>query len=264
LAEDNAANRMIIQRILELAGHTVMTANNGEEALQILDEPGTDLVLMDINMPELSGYEATKLFRMSNLDEPRLPILALTADATTQTERLCREAGMDGVLTKPIEAAHLLATIETFAERAAGGRLAQETPVSSVVTPIAQHPRYTADGGAVLDDAAVEALRALGAGSDFFKDVIENFRADVREILDEMARASAKRDVRAFKDHAHSLRSSAAHIGAVRFYRTLFTLRDLTAQQLEKEGTQLLDKLQGEYTKLDAALRQKVSDARRG
>jgi two-component system, sensor histidine kinase RpfC len=264
LAEDNAANRMIIHRILELAGHTCLTANDGEEALQILDQSSVDLVLMDINMPELSGYEAAKLYRMAHLDEPRMPILALTADATSQTERLCREAGMDGVLTKPIEASHLLATIESVSERVAAGMLATEPGTPGVVTPIAQHPRYGVDSGAVLDEAAVEALKALGAGSDFFNDVIENFRSDVREILDDMARATAKRDLRAFRDHAHSLRSSAAHIGAVRFYRTLFGLRDLTAQQLEKEGTALLDKLRGEYTKLDAALRQKVQEARRG
>ena len=264
LAEDNAANRMIIHRILELAGHTCITANDGEEALQILDQSSVDLVLMDINMPELSGYEAAKLYRMAHLDDPRMPILALTADATSQTERLCREAGMDGVLTKPIEASHLLATIESVSERVAAGMLGTEPGTPGVVTPIAQHPRYGVDSGAVLDETAVEALKALGAGSDFFNDVIENFRSDVREILDDMARATAKRDLRAFRDHAHSLRSSAAHIGAVRFYRTLFGLRDLTAQQLEKEGTALLDKLRGEYTKLDAALRQKVQEARRG
>jgi two-component system sensor histidine kinase RpfC len=264
LAEDNAPNRMIIHRILELAGHTCITANDGEEALQILDQSDIDLVLMDINMPELSGYEAAKLYRMAHLDQPRLPILALTADATSQTERLCREAGMDGVLTKPIEASQLLATIEAVSERVAAGTLGTESATPGVVTPIAQHPRYGVDGGAVLDEAAVEALKALGAGSDFFNDVIENFRSDVREILDDMARATAKRDLRAFRDHAHSLRSSAAHIGAVRFYRTLFGLRDLTAQQLEKDGAALLDKLRGEYTKLDAALRQKVQEARRG
>jgi two-component system, sensor histidine kinase RpfC len=267
LAEDNAPNRMIIQRILELGGHSVLTASDGEEALQILDQPGIDLVLMDINMPELSGYEAAKLYRMSHLDGPRLPILALTADATSQTERLCRDAGMDGVLTKPIEAAHLLATLESIAERVSSGQpiepLPPVEPPPNVVTPIAQHPRYGAETGAVLDDAAVEALKALGAGSDFFNDVIENFRSDVREILDQMARAAAKRDLRAFRDHAHSLRSSAAHIGAVRFYRTLFALRDLTAQQLDKDGTALLEKLRGEYSKLDAALRQQAQEARR-
>jgi len=171
---------------------------------------------------------------------------------------------MDGVLTKPIEAAQLLATIEAVSERTAASGAGAESAAPSVVTPIAQHPRYGVDGGAVLDEAAVEALKALGAGSDFFNDVIENFRSDVRDILDNMARATAKRDIRAFRDHAHSLRSSAAHIGAVRFYRTLFSLRDLTAQQLEKEGAALLDKLRGEYTKLDAALRQKVQEARRG
>lgn len=171
---------------------------------------------------------------------------------------------MDGVLTKPVEAAHLLATIEATAERAASPAAPVGQPTFNVVTPITTHPRYGADNASVLDDAAIEALRALGAGSDFFNDVIENFRSDVREILDEMARDIAKRDLRAFRDHAHSLRSSAAHIGAVRFYRVLFAVRDMTAQQLEKDGVALVDKLRAEYTKLDAALRQKAQEAKRG
>ena len=300
LAEDNAANRMIIQRILELAGHKVVTANDGEEALQALDQPDVDLVLMDINMPEVSGYEVTKLFRMAHLGEARLPILALTADATSETDRLCREAGMDGVLTKPVEATDLLATIAamaqggmaqgSMAQGGAAGRPAtaarpglaaigvpagassgvpsaasfQETAPAGVVTPITTHPRYGVDNVSVLDETAVDALRALGADSDFFNEIIENFRLDVRETLDHMARDIARHDLHAFLDHAHSLRSSSAHIGALRFYRTLFGVRDLTAQQMETEGVALLDKLRGEYGKLDAALRQKVQDVKRG
>src|SRR6185312_10471561 len=133
VAEDNNANRKILRRILELAGHQVAVANDGEAALSMLDRDRFDLALMDINMPEMSGYEVTKLYRMEHLGEARLPIIALTADATSETERQCREAGMDAVLTKPVEAAHLLAAIDgTYSRVALPGNA---TAASPVVTP---------------------------------------------------------------------------------------------------------------------------------
>jgi CheY-like chemotaxis protein len=102
IAEDNSANRKILRRILEMSGHQTAVVNDGEAALAVLDRDRFDLVLMDINMPEMSGYEVTKLYRMEHLGEGRLPIIALTADATSETERQCRDSGMDAVLSKPV------------------------------------------------------------------------------------------------------------------------------------------------------------------
>ncbi|HJT05277.1 MAG TPA: ATP-binding protein, partial [Stellaceae bacterium] len=178
VAEDNNANRKILRRILEIAGHQVAVANDGEAALSMLDRDRFDLALMDINMPEMSGYEVTKLYRMEHLGEARLPIIALTADSTSETERQCREAGMDAVLTKPVEAAHLLAAIDgTYSRVALPGNA---TAASPVVTPISAHPRYFSDVGAVVDEATIEALRMLGDGSDFLGDVIDTFCSDGR------------------------------------------------------------------------------------
>ncbi|HYM01520.1 MAG TPA: ATP-binding protein [Stellaceae bacterium] len=262
IAEDNGANRKILKRILEMAGHKVATVNDGEAALSILDREHFDLALLDINMPEMSGHEVTKLYRMEHLGEARLPIIALTADATSETERQCRDAGMDSVLTKPVEATQLLAAIdEAYARVATPGATALASPI---VTPISAHPRFFSDTGAVVDEATIEALRMLGGGSDFLDDIIQTFCNDGRRLLQHLREAVAEGDLRAFKELTHSLRSGAANIGAARLCQTLTSLKDVTARDLRQHGQSYLDKLQGEFTKLETALDRMVAEAGNG
>ncbi|HEX6841047.1 MAG TPA: ATP-binding protein [Stellaceae bacterium] len=262
VAEDNNANRKILRRILEIAGHQVAVANDGEAALSMLDRDRFDLALMDINMPEMSGYEVTKLYRMEHLGEARLPIIALTADSTSETERQCREAGMDAVLTKPVEAAHLLAAIDgTYARVALPGNA---TAASPVVTPISAHPRYFSDVGAVVDEATIEALRMLGDGSDFLGDVIDTFCSDGRRLLEHLRQAVDEGDLRGFKELIHSLRSGAANVGAARLCQTLTTLREITGKDLRQHGGSYIEKLQSEFAKLETTLDRMAKESRRG
>ncbi len=262
IAEDHNANRKILRRILEMAGHQVAVVNDGEAALEILDRDRFDLVLMDINMPEMSGYEVTKLYRMEHLGEGRMPIIALTADATTETERQCREAGMDAVLTKPVEATQLLSAIDETYARVAGP--ASSSPASPVVTPISAHPRYFADTGAVVDEATIDALRMLGAGSDFLRDVIETFCTDGRRLLEHLQSAITEGDLRSFKELVHSLRSGAANVGAARLCQALTALREVTVKDLRQNGPAYIEKLQGEFAKLEATLSRMARESRLG
>ncbi|MBV9082053.1 MAG: response regulator [Acidobacteriaceae bacterium] len=112
LVEDNAVNRKLAIRLLEKKGHTVYTACDGVEALERLnniDRDSLDLVLMDVQMPKLDGYQTTGAIRAREAKEnlPRLPIIALTADALPRDKERCLEAGMDGYLSKPIQADEL-------------------------------------------------------------------------------------------------------------------------------------------------------------
>jgi len=228
----------------------------------MLDRDRFDLALMDINMPEMSGYEVTKLYRMEHLGEARLPIIALTADSTSETERQCREAGMDAVLTKPVEAAQLLAAIDgTYARVAMPGNAALASPV---VTPISAHPRYFSDVGAVVDEATIEALRMLGDGSDFLGDVIDTFCSDGRRLLEHLRQAVDEGDLRGFKELIHSLRSGAANVGAARLCQALTTLREITGKDLRQHGASYIEKLQSEFAKLETALDRMAKESRRG
>jgi two-component system sensor histidine kinase RpfC len=132
------------------------------------------------------------------------------------------------------------------------------------VTPISVHPRFGHEPAAVVDEEAIEALRSLGAGSDFFHEVIETFRTDARGILEQLGRAAAEGDLRQFREHAHSLRSSAANVGGTRICEMLLGLRDLTQRELRVQSAEIVEKVSAELARLDAALEQKIIGAKLG
>ena len=107
LVEDNRVNQMVARLLLEKRGHTVVMANNGQEALAILDDaavPGFSCALMDVQMPEMGGFECTAIIRKrEQMTGKRLPIIAMTAHAMKGDEARCLAAGMDGYVSKPIE-----------------------------------------------------------------------------------------------------------------------------------------------------------------
>ena len=113
LAEDTPANRKLVTRILEKRGHRVAAVGNGQEAVARVCEADFDLVLMDVQMPGLDGFEATAMIRkLPDERKARVPIVAMTAHALKGDRERCLQAGMDNYIAKPIEAAELLATVE--------------------------------------------------------------------------------------------------------------------------------------------------------
>jgi signal transduction histidine kinase/DNA-binding response OmpR family regulator len=120
LAEDNPVNQRVALRVLQNEGHRVVLASNGREALRRLSEKRFDLVLMDIQMPELDGLETTKeIRRQESPSGPRIPIVAMTANAMTGDRDRCLEAGMDDYISKPIRAADLLKIVARITASAA-------------------------------------------------------------------------------------------------------------------------------------------------
>jgi CheY-like chemotaxis protein len=104
---------MLAQRILEKAGHKVVVADNGREGVAMLAEQPFDVVLMDVQMPEMDGFEAAKAIRALERESgAHVPIIAMTAYAMTGDRERCLEAGMDGYISKPIRARELLSAVE--------------------------------------------------------------------------------------------------------------------------------------------------------
>ena len=120
LAEDNLVNQKLAVRMLEKRGHNVTVAGNGLAALAALETSAFDLVLMDIQMPGMDGFEATAAIRKSERGTPRRqPIVAMTAHAMKGDDQRCLDAGMDGYLAKPIRGEELSALLDGFPERLA-------------------------------------------------------------------------------------------------------------------------------------------------
>ena len=246
LADDNRINQRVFSRILEGAGHSVVVAQSGDEALDVLEDRADelDLVLMDFNMPDTDGLEATKLYRMMATGGRRLPIVGLTADATAQTDSRWRDAGMDDCLIKPVEPAALLAAVD---------RLAREAPETSAPVPL-RPTVVRLDTAACLDETALESLRRLG-GAEFVAELMEDYLQDAELLLDKLAHNAARGDLAAFRIDAHALQSSSANIGAVGLGRLCAPWRDLRGEELRAGAIEFTRQAQAELKRTQRAMR---------
>jgi len=260
VADDNAANRDALKNLLARAGHQVELAIDGGAALAALDKGHFDIALLDVDMPG-SGDAVAKLYRLRH-PGGELPLIALATDSGSETQALCLEAGFDAVLTKPLDATRLLATIDKFCvER---DRRAPGTPASGQgVTPISAHPRFAMDVAEVVHEQTIESLRGLG-GNDFVTEVVDIFRADAARLIPRLRDAVAQGDLAVFGDVVHSLRSGAANIGGVRLCQTLTALEEVTAKDLEQAGLAYVEKVESEIDRLDIALEQFALSHRHG
>jgi PAS domain S-box-containing protein len=116
LVEDNAVNQTVARRMLESLGHSVHIANNGIEAIAAVQQHEFELVLMDCQMPEMDGLEATRRIRAMHEGRQRLPIVAMTANVSTQDREACIESGMDGFLAKPVRLAELARVLQSYVD----------------------------------------------------------------------------------------------------------------------------------------------------
>jgi signal transduction histidine kinase/ligand-binding sensor domain-containing protein/CheY-like chemotaxis protein len=125
LAEDNAVNQLLARRILEKHGHHVTVVANGKQAVAAIEQTAFDIVLMDVQMPTMGGFEAAGLIRANEAGRrQRVPIIAMTAHALKGDRERCIEAGMDGYVSKPIDAAVLMATVDQWIEAAGASAVA--------------------------------------------------------------------------------------------------------------------------------------------
>lgn len=133
LAEDNTVNQMVMQRMLTKRGHRVTIASNGGAALHAVAEQAFDLILMDVQMPEMDGFEATRELRRGEAGtRMRVPIVALTAHAMSGDRERCLESGMDGYMTKPVNPKELDEVLLRFGAAKAGClEKAQNMPTST-------------------------------------------------------------------------------------------------------------------------------------
>ncbi|HYH46077.1 MAG TPA: response regulator, partial [Thermoanaerobaculia bacterium] len=187
VAEDNPVNRRVVESVLDERGHTPVLAGNGREAVAALEREAFDVVLMDIQMPEMDGFQATAAIRAREASSGgHVPILAMTAHALQGDRERCLAAGMDGYIAKPIHFDELIELVESSA------------------------PARRLGPG--------DGLAAAGlAGNDsLLKKLTSLFLVDSARLLAEMRDAIARQDGPALKQAAHHLRGSAGYFTAQR------------------------------------------------
>lgn len=260
VAEDNQTNRKVIGRILERAGHAVTVVNSGEAVVEAIEAEPYDIVLMDINMPGMSGIEAMKLLRFVRPAHELPPVVVLSADATEETRRECAAAGFSGYLTKPVEAGLVLAMIDGLVSAGAPPAhgdgeetLAPEQVAEPSGAQILPHPALDS-GRPVLDAAKLRNLELLDSGDGFVDGLIEDFLGDAEQIAGLIEAAVAAGRMRELRDQAHALRSSAAYLGATALFELCLGWRDLGDDALAARGRGEVIRLRRELDRLRHAL----------
>ncbi len=199
VAEDNIVNQRLAARLLEREGHQVEIAASGRQVLELLSQKRFDLVLMDLQMPEMDGLEAAAHIRRKERGSgQRIPIVAVTAQASESDRQRCFEAGMDAYVTKPVRVPELMSMIESVIP---GGSCMNVDTTQAAEQQLRQ-----------LDEAV--ALSRVGGDRGLLREVVELFLDDYPGVLDKIRAAVSSRDANALEHHAHSLKGSVSTFGA--------------------------------------------------
>lgn len=253
VADDNRTNRNVLGAILKAKGHDVEMATDGDEALEMLEKDSFDIWLLDVNMPRLNGIDACKMWRMIEGGRSHMPIIGVTADATTETEQLCLDAGMDLRVTKPVMADNLLQAIESLcgaAETSAATQTVNADPLG-VVVAIDPAARKT---GAAIDAAQIDYLKSIGDDA-FVSGMIEGFFEDVEESIGPMRQSVDNHNVQDFRFCAHAFKSSANNMGAATLSALCGKLEKITEAEFEMDGREHLARVEAEIARACEELR---------
>jgi PAS domain S-box-containing protein len=236
LAEDNPVNQRVALHILQKGEHSVLAVENGRETVDAVAREAFDLVLMDVQMPEMDGFEATNAIRTrEQITGCHLPIIAMTAHAMQGDRERCLEAGMDEYVSKPVRAAELLRVIQKFAPQSAPARV-PDAPAATTGEPVV-FARQT-------------ALDRFDGEEQLFEEVVELFVSDVSNRMAEMRTSLEQGDPKRLQNAAHSLKGAAGYVGAERVAAQALKLEELGRRadlssaledyaQLEREIEQL-------------------------
>lgn len=198
IADDQHANRTVVTRILERAGHRVQAASSGEQALDMIEVGNVDLAVIDMHMPQLSGLDVIRQLRFIQAGGKRTPIIVLSADATLQAARDAEEAGAQAFLTKPVVVGRLL---ETIADVIAPQRASAVRPASDSARP-------------VTNPAVLKELAEMGLGEAFLRDFVEQCLKDAAGCLSELAQTGTSGRWSDFREVAHAFKGVAENLGA--------------------------------------------------
>ena len=199
VAEDNPVNQRVIRGLLEKAGHDVVVARDGEEALSLLETSREkfSVAILDMHMPKFSGPEVAKRWRF--MEHGHLPLIMLTADATEEAQQICTEAGVDAFLTKPIDSRNLMEVL---------AKLTGQEKSEAVSANLGQQRKRT-----VVDEDVLRELAELAGGLDFVRDLVGGFKEDAERSYREAETALSAQDYGAWKDHLHMLKGGASDVG---------------------------------------------------
>ena len=229
VAEDNGTSQQIIEKILTHGNHKVDLVENGEQALDRLEENTYDLLILDMNMPQMGGLEVVKVHRALSRQPMDTPVIILTANATLEAKQECERAHIDAYLTKPVDALTLLDTV---------ARLTLTPPKSDALE--LTHP-VDKNANRFINEETLHHLALLGGDQeDFLRTVIYGFLSETDKLLEAMRIALSKQEYATFKELAHILKGSSGNVGAEVLFKVCCQILVLSDTELKNSAKDLL------------------------
>lgn len=201
VADDIAANRIVLQRLLERAGHNVALASDGEAALDRLADEVFDIAFIDLHMPGISGLDVIRQAKVMQAGLSHIPIVALSADATTESIRDAEAAGASLFLTKPIVVARLLDAIVDLIKK----------DVSGMLKPLPETIHHDKGG---FRPEVLRELASMNLGESFLNHFVEQCLQDTERCLTEIEQACAAADWDLVRETAHAMKGISENLGA--------------------------------------------------
>ncbi len=240
LAEDNAVNRLVASKCVERLGHSVETATDGREAVEAWRQGRFDAILMDCQMPEMDGYEATEQIRRCEREEGvgrRTPIIALTAHAMAGDRERCLAAGMDDYVAKPLRGEELAAAL---------ARVVNDQP-----TPEPPGSNTTEDDMDAVMPMDLTHLRELVGGDDeVMGEILDLFLEDAPRQIAALGEAITRGDWDEARRLAHTLKGSASNVGAEPLRQAAWSLEQCSKGEVKEEPESLLTRCQDELNRV--------------
>jgi two-component system sensor histidine kinase RpfC len=250
IADDQAANITVLQRLLEKAGHQPIAVNGGEGVLDAIEQGDFDAVIVDLHMPGVSGLEVLKQVRVMQAGRTLTPFIVLSADATTTTMRQCEQAGARAFLTKPISITRLLDTLAEIA-----GTVGHER-VGMPGQAIAAHRQ---EAPAAIAPDVLRELGELQLGADFLALFVSECLRDALTIIGELEKSGAAGHWDAFRDACHALKGVAGNMGAVQLAASASDVMRLGNWQLPREWRERVRRLREQLEGARASLKDVVA-----
>lgn len=247
LVEDNNINQQVILHLLKTMGFNVVVANDGIEAVNYFNDQRPDLILMDCQMPNMDGYEATGQIRSMEKSSQvaAIPIIALTANAMEGDRNRCLEAGMSDYLSKPVRRKELVEMLQQWLSRDNTQSRLNEKSNLAVATDTV-----------VIDIRAIDTIRELQTADEpnFVVDLVTMYFDNTRELLGKLENEAANMNLVAVQSLAHTMKSTSANLGAMRL-SMLFRELELTAKTgISHEIIKKMNKIQLEFNEVVSAL----------
>ena len=256
VADDNATNCLVLQRMLEKMGYHSTAVNGGEAVLDALEKDHYDIVIIDKNMPDMGGLDVFRACSLAHAGRPPAAFVVLTADATPESRAACMDAGIEHFLTKPVSLARLQ---ETLARAAADARSLEES-THATLTGTDKQP----DALPVVDITEFDKLTVLaGDNGSFLNDIIANFEADAGQDLHGLEFSAASHDLAAFQDYAHALKGAAVYLGLSRLVALASAAQHIEQADFEREAAERVRELRHATDEALRELRQKVKESLR-